>query len=85
MPDGLALLTTRELEIFHLLCDSEKVKQIAVRLNLSVKTVEVHKYNLMRKLDVHRTAHLARLGLPPQRANAANPNPLPTIEKSTNI
>jgi two-component system response regulator NreC len=34
------------------------VKEIAVQLHLSTKTVEAHKFNLMRKLDVHNKAQL---------------------------
>ena len=34
------------------------MKEIAVILGLSVKTVEAHKFNLMRKLDIHNKAQL---------------------------
>jgi len=36
-----------------MLAEGESVKEIACDLNLSVKTVEAHKFNLMRKLDIH--------------------------------
>ena len=35
------------------------MKEIAVILGLSVKTVEAHKFNLMRKLDIHNKAQLS--------------------------
>jgi len=55
---GVATLTPREREILKLLAESSSVKEIAVMLALSVKTVEAHKFNLMRKLDIHNKAQL---------------------------
>jgi len=49
-------LTPREREILKLLAEGNSVKEIAVLLALSVKTVEAHKFNLMRKLDIHNKA-----------------------------
>ncbi len=55
--DAYDLLSPRERETLKMLAEGLSVKEIAFRLKLSVKTVEVHKYNLMRKIDVHdRTA-----------------------------
>ena len=51
-------LTPREGEILKLLAEGNSVKEIAIMLNLSVKTVEAHKFNLMRKLDIHNKAQL---------------------------
>ncbi len=45
-----------------LLC-YESVKDIASGLNLSVKTVEAHKFNLMRKLDLHNKAQLVQYAI----------------------
>lgn len=56
----LATLTPRERETVKLLAEGLSVKEIAVRLNLSTKTVEAHKFNLMRKLDIHNKAQLVR-------------------------
>jgi two-component system response regulator NreC len=56
-------LTRREREIFKLLADGRSAKEVAVRLNLSVKTVDVHKTNLMRKLGVHDRAELVKYAL----------------------
>jgi two-component system response regulator NreC len=54
---GYDRLSTREREILKLLADGIPLKGIAERLALSVKTVDAHKTNLMRKLDLHdRTA-----------------------------
>ena len=39
------------------------LKEIAGGLNLSVKTVEAHKFNLMRKLDIHNKAQLVQYAI----------------------
>jgi len=54
----MSTLTPREREILKLLAEGNSVKEIAVILGLSVKTVEAHKFNLMRKLDIHNKAQL---------------------------
>jgi two-component system response regulator NreC len=56
-------LSPREREILKLLAEGLSVKEIAVRLNLSIKTVDVHKYNLMRKIDVHDRAELIKYAI----------------------
>ncbi len=56
-------LSNREREILKLLADGFSVKEIASLLNLSVKTVEAHKYNLMRKLDLHSKTELIKYAL----------------------
>jgi RNA polymerase sigma factor (sigma-70 family) len=59
----LDTLTPREREILKLLAEGLSVKEIAVRLNLSVKTIEAHKFNLMRKLDIHNKAQLVQYAI----------------------
>jgi two-component system response regulator NreC len=51
-------LTQREREVMKLLAEGNKVKKVALLLGLSAKTVEAHKFNLMRKLDIHNKAQL---------------------------
>jgi two-component system, NarL family, response regulator NreC len=51
-------LTPREREVVKMLAEGNSVRQIALRLRLSIKTVEAHKFNLMRKLDIHNKAQL---------------------------
>lgn len=58
-----ATLTAREKEILKVLAEGQSVKEIAAGLNLSVKTVEAHKFNLMRKLDIHNKAHLVQYAI----------------------
>jgi DNA-binding NarL/FixJ family response regulator len=56
-------LTSREREILQRIAEGETTKEIAWRLRLSVKTVESHRINLMRKLDIHETATLVRYAI----------------------
>ena len=56
-------LTSREREILKLLAEGLTVKEIAVRLNLSVKTVEAHKHNMMKKIDVHDRTELIKYAI----------------------
>jgi two-component system response regulator NreC len=60
---GYDLLSDREREILVLLAEGVALKDIARRLNLSAKTVEAHKYNLMRKLNLHDRAELIRYAI----------------------
>ena len=57
------LLSDREREILVLLAEGVALKAIASQLNLSVKTVDAHKYNLMRKLDLHDRTGLIRYAI----------------------
>ena len=47
------ILTRREREILQLIAEGKSTKDVALALNLSVKTAETHRGNLMRKLDLH--------------------------------
>lgn len=53
-----AALTPREQEVARLLAEGRTVREVSSELALSVKTVEAHKLNLMRKLDIHNRASL---------------------------
>jgi two-component system, NarL family, response regulator NreC len=52
------VLTTREREVLKLLAEGKTVRSVAGVLGLSVKTVDSHKFNLMRKLGIHNKAEL---------------------------
>jgi len=56
-------LTSREREILQLLAEGHSNKEIAKLLNLSVKTVETHRTNLMKKLGLHSLAELVRYAI----------------------
>jgi two-component system response regulator NreC len=60
---GYESLSDREREILVLLAEGHSLKEIASQLNLSVKTVDAHKYNLMRKLDLHDRSELIRYAI----------------------
>lgn len=55
---GSGDLTPREREVVKLIAEGNSVAETARLLHLSTKTVEVHKFNLMRKLGIHNTAQL---------------------------
>ncbi len=56
--DRFDLLTDRERQIYQLLAEGNSNKDIANRLNLSLHTVETHRWRIMEKLDLHSTAEL---------------------------
>jgi len=56
-------LTPRQREILQLLAEGHPVKDIAVRLNLSARTVEFHKYKAMTELGIKSTAELIRFAI----------------------
>jgi DNA-binding NarL/FixJ family response regulator len=58
--DSDDILTGREREVIQLLAEGRTSKEVAVTLNLSVKTAETHRTNLMRKLGLHSVADLTR-------------------------
>ena len=53
-------LTMRERQVLQLIAEGKSTKDVAVILNISVKTAESHRSRLMRKLDIHETASLVR-------------------------
>src|SRR5205809_7069402 len=53
-----SMLTPREREVVKMLAEGNSVKEIAGASGLSIKTVEAHKFNLMRKLNIHNKAQL---------------------------
>jgi two-component system secretion response regulator SsrB len=64
---GLSKLTTRESQILKLIAEGNRNRDIAEKLSITIKTVETHRLNLMRKLDAHNIADLVnwacRLGI----------------------
>jgi two-component system, NarL family, response regulator NreC len=56
--DRFESLTDRELQVYQLLAEGNSNKEIAHRLNISVHTVETHRWRLMEKMDLHSTAEL---------------------------
>lgn len=56
-------LTAREREALKLLAEGKTVKDIATEWGLSVKTIEAHKFNLMRKLGIRNKAQLVHYAI----------------------
>lgn len=57
---GVDGLTQRQLEVLQLLAEGRQAKEIAAVLNLSPRTVEFHKYRIMKALGARTVADLAR-------------------------
>jgi DNA-binding NarL/FixJ family response regulator len=55
---NLPSLTSREREVVQLVAEGKSTKEVASHLNLSVKTAETHRSNIMRKLNVHSVSEL---------------------------
>lgn len=51
-------LTEREIQIINLIKEGQSSKEIAVNLNISLKTVEVHRHNILKKLKLKNSASL---------------------------
>jgi DNA-binding NarL/FixJ family response regulator len=63
-PSGpLMKLSMRQREILQLIAEGQTTKDIAQRLNLSVKTVETHRSQLMERLDIHDVPGLVRFAM----------------------
>lgn len=60
---GPVELTPREREVLKLLAEGHTVKKVAVSLHLSQKTVDAHKTNLMKKLDIHNRVDLVKYAI----------------------
>ena len=58
LPSEDRILTPREREVLKLLAEGKTVRVAATILGLSSKTVDAHKFNLMRKLGIHNKAEL---------------------------
>lgn len=56
-------LTTREREVVRLIAEGKSSKDVGDSLDMSVKTVETHRANVMRKLQVHSVSELVRYAI----------------------
>jgi len=56
-------LTARQKQILQLLAEGKSSKEVAVALNISVKTAETHRVNIMRRLDCHSVTELVRYAI----------------------
>ena len=60
---ALSRLTPRELEVMQLVIEGKTNRQIGEHLNISFRTVEVHRVNLSQKLGIHGIAELTRFAI----------------------
>jgi DNA-binding NarL/FixJ family response regulator len=58
--EAVQMLSGREIEVARLVAEGFSSKEIAVRLDLSVRTVEKHRANIMDKVGVREVASLVR-------------------------
>jgi two-component system response regulator NreC len=61
--DSYDALTPREREVLHLVAEGNTSAEIAERLSISPRTAEIHRTNLMRKLDLHSQTELVRYAI----------------------
>jgi DNA-binding NarL/FixJ family response regulator len=61
--DPIESLSSREFQVFSLLVEGVRAKEIAARLSLSPKTVDTYRSSLMRKLDIHDVAGLVKFAI----------------------
>lgn len=63
MVSPLERLTAREREVLQLVAEGHTNRQIAIRLGISIKTVEKHRFNLMEKLNMRDVTALVRFAI----------------------
>lgn len=73
--ERFSVLTRREREVMDLVVDGRANKEVALALGVSLKTVEFHRTNVMKKLDVDGVARLVRLVLS-SRSDGGHPEAL---------
>jgi len=62
-PSAYELLTNREREVLQMLAEGKSTKQIAAILNIGVKTVETHRWRMMKKLEIDNVADLTKYAI----------------------
>jgi DNA-binding NarL/FixJ family response regulator len=60
---GLESLTSRQREVLQLLAEGHTTKDMAEQLHISPKTIEFHRAQIMRALDLHSTAELTKFAI----------------------
>ena len=68
-PPSPSEISQREREVLALIAEGKSNKEIANQLYISVRTVETHRENIMRKLDIHTVAGLTRYAIERQIVN----------------
>ncbi len=63
VPCSISELTGREREVLQLISEGKTTKAIAARLNVSIKTIETHRQNIMAKLNANSIAELTKIAV----------------------
>ena len=71
LAERLSTLSQREKEVFDRVADGQMNKVIAADLGISERTVEVHRGQVMKKLDVRTLAQLVRVKIEMEQSAAA--------------
>jgi len=79
----LPKLTPREFEVIQLLAEGKSSKEVACLLNLSTKTAETHRSNIMRKLGIHSIRDLVVYAVKNDIIQVQMPSPLPTTAEQS--
>lgn len=72
--DPLASLSRREYEVFSFLVDGMRPKDIAKLLDISPKTVDTYRSNIMRKLGIHDLVGLVKFAINRNLTSVSNPH-----------
>ena len=59
----LSKLTSRQIEVLRMVAEGHRTREIANRLSLSVKTVESHRGEVMKRLEIHDVVSLVRYAM----------------------
>jgi DNA-binding NarL/FixJ family response regulator len=62
-PSVFAVLSPREREVLQLMAEGKSTSQIASLLNVSIKTIETHRQQVMHKLNIHSVAELTKYAI----------------------
>ena len=74
--DPIESLSAREHQVFTMLVDGLRAKEIAARLSVSPKTIDTYRSSMMRKLDIHDVAGLVKFAIHRNLTDLARPVPL---------
>jgi DNA-binding NarL/FixJ family response regulator len=74
--DPIESLSAREHQVFTMLVEGLRAKEIAARLSVSPKTIDTYRASMMRKLDIHDVAGLVKFAIHRNLTEFVRPEPL---------
>jgi DNA-binding NarL/FixJ family response regulator len=60
---AFVVLSAREREVLQLIAEGRSTREVAAELNVSIKTIETHRRQIMEKLDIHSIAELTKYAI----------------------